>query len=76
MICNVHWQSDILSGRFMAAATVAKLHSLPEFRADVDIAQQEVLKTKEAAARSPRQLEAQSAVFGGTVRRWLSSAQV
>ncbi|QKX00510.1 phosphatase PAP2 family protein (plasmid) [Agrobacterium sp. CGMCC 11546] len=51
MICNVHWQSDILAGRFMAAATVAKLHSVSEFREDVNIARQEVLKAKEGAAK-------------------------
>src|SRR2546427_11066536 len=26
LVCNVHWQSDILEGRFMGAAAVARLH--------------------------------------------------
>ena len=27
MICNVHWQTDVIEGRFMGAATVARLHA-------------------------------------------------
>lgn len=47
IVCNVHWTSDIEEGRTMGAATVAKLHSSPEFRADIAAAQAEV-----AAARA------------------------
>lgn len=42
MICNVHWQSDVNEGRFMAAATVARLHADPVFRTDLDAAKKEV----------------------------------
>ena len=33
VICNVHWHSDVVEGRFMGAAAVARLHADPAFRA-------------------------------------------
>ncbi|WP_185814729.1 phosphatase PAP2 family protein [Xanthomonas sp. SS] len=47
LVCNVHWQSDVLAGRFMGAATVARLHADPAFRADLEDARKEI-----AAARA------------------------
>ena len=47
LVCNVHWQSDILQGRFMGASTVARLQADPVFQADLDAARQEL-----AAARA------------------------
>jgi acid phosphatase (class A) len=47
VICNVHWQSDVDAGRLMGAATVARLHADPAFRADLEAAKAEV-----AAARA------------------------
>lgn len=40
-ICNVHWHSDVVEGRFMGAATVARLHADPMFRKEVDAAKAE-----------------------------------
>ena len=42
LVCNAHWQSDILAGRTVAAATVARLHADPVFQADVAAARAEV----------------------------------
>lgn len=47
VICNAHWHSDVVEGRFMGAATVARLHADPTFRADLEAARAEV-----AAARA------------------------
>lgn len=47
LVCNVHWQSDILQGRFLGAGTFARLQSDPAFRADMDAATTEL-----AAARA------------------------
>lgn len=41
-VCNVHWYSDVIQGRFMGAATVARLHADPAFRADLEAAKAEV----------------------------------
>jgi acid phosphatase (class A) len=44
MVCNVHWQSDVNAGRFMGAATVARLHADPGFMADLAAAKAEAAK--------------------------------
>lgn len=41
-ICNVHWQSDVMMGRIMAAASVAQLHSSTEFNSAVKAAKKEL----------------------------------
>ena len=46
-VCNVHWYSDVVQGRVMAAGTVARLHAEPAFRADLEAAKAEL-----AAVRS------------------------
>lgn len=42
MVCNAHWQSDILEGRAVAAGTVARLHSNVTFQADMAAARAEI----------------------------------
>lgn len=41
-ICNVHWHSDVVAGRMMGAAAVAKLHANADFLIDLDAAKAEV----------------------------------
>lgn len=48
IICNVHWQSDVNEGRFMGAATVARLHADPVFLADLEAAKAEVTAVRTA----------------------------
>jgi acid phosphatase (class A) len=47
VVCNVHWESDVIEGRFIGAATVARLHAEPAFLADLNAAKSEL-----AAARA------------------------
>ena len=42
-ICNVHWYSDVAEGRFMGAATVARLHADPAFCAELEAAKAELV---------------------------------
>jgi acid phosphatase (class A) len=42
LVCNVHWESDVIEGRFMGSATVARLHDEPEFLADLEAAKSEL----------------------------------
>ena len=42
IVCNAHWQSDILEGRAVAAGAVAQLHSNAAFRADMEAAKREI----------------------------------
>lgn len=47
LVCNVHWASDVMEGRLIAAATVARLHSNPEFLADLQVAKGELAAVRE-----------------------------
>src|SRR5271166_6460810 len=42
LVCNVHWASDVIEGRFIGAATVARLHAEPQFLADLAAARGEL----------------------------------
>jgi acid phosphatase (class A) len=42
VICNVHWESDVLEGRFMGAAAVSRLHADPIFQADLKAGEAEL----------------------------------
>jgi acid phosphatase (class A) len=52
VVCNVHWLSDTEEGRVMAAATVARLHAEPAFRADLEAARAEIAAARQAG-RTP-----------------------
>lgn len=47
MVCNMHWQSDVLQSRVLAAAVMARLRSESAFRADMEAARKDI-----AAARA------------------------
>ena len=53
IICNVHWYSDVVEGRFIGAATVARLHADPGFQADLKAAKAEVASVR-ARGQIPR----------------------
>jgi len=42
LICNAHWQSDVLQGRAVASGAVAKLHADDDFLADMKAARAEI----------------------------------
>jgi acid phosphatase (class A) len=50
VICGVHWPSDIDAGRTIAAAVFAKLHSKPEFVAQMRAAKAEIAKARASSA--------------------------
>lgn len=54
LVCNVHWQSDILEGRVMGAAVVAQLHAVAEFRQDVAAAQRELSAVRARSVQAGR----------------------
>lgn len=63
LVCNVHWQSDILEGRFMGAAAVAKLHDNAGFKSDLLAARKEIAAARVAGAASSRDCAAEEAVL-------------
>lgn len=60
LVCNVHWQSDILEGRHMGAAAVARLHDNAAFRADLDAARSEVAAARAAGLKPAEDCDAQA----------------
>jgi acid phosphatase (class A) len=54
LVCNVHWRSDVAEGRTMASVTVARLHTSPQFRADVAAAALEVTAARSKGLRPKR----------------------
>ena len=53
-ICNVHWRSDVIEGRFMGAGTVARLHADPTFRADLEVAKAELAAVRAKSLKPTR----------------------
>jgi acid phosphatase (class A) len=62
VVCNVHWQSDVLEGQMVASAVVARMHAEPEFRTDVEAARTELAALRAQAPTHARdcKIEAQA----------------
>ena len=66
VVCNVHWQSDVLEGQMVASAVVARLHAEEAFRGDVDAARVEL-----AALRSqPQEANQSCSIEAQTLQSW------
>ena len=50
-ICRVHWASDVEAGRVVGAASVARLHADPVFRAQLALARGEIAAARAAGSR-------------------------
>jgi len=59
-ICNVHWHSDVVEGRFMGAAAVARLHADPAFRAEVEAAKAEYAEVRAKGLKPTRDCQAEA----------------
>ena len=66
IVCNHHWFSDVVWGRFMGAATVARLHADATFRADLEAAKAEVaaIRAKAVPATGDCKTEAAALALG------------
>jgi acid phosphatase (class A) len=60
LICNVHWQSDVTEGYLTGAATVARLHADPAFRADVQAATAELAAVRSNGRKPARDCKAEA----------------
>jgi acid phosphatase (class A) len=60
VICNVHWESDVIESRSLATAVVAELHVDPVFLADLDAAKSELaaVRAKKLAPQRDCRFEA------------------
>jgi acid phosphatase (class A) len=60
VVCNVHWHSDVVHGRFMGAAAVARLHADPAFLADLEAAKAEVAASRARGLKATRDCRAEA----------------
>jgi acid phosphatase (class A) len=59
-VCNVHWHSDVLEGRFMGAAAVARLHADPAFQAELKAAKAEYASVRTKGLEPTRDCQAEA----------------
>jgi acid phosphatase (class A) len=62
-VCNVHWQSDVIQGRLVGAALVARLHANAEFRADLERARNEIAAVRAKGLPPNRDCKAEALAF-------------
>lgn len=63
---NVHWQADVNEVRVMGAATVARLHADPAFRADLEAARKELTSVRGKGIGLERDCRAESDALAAT----------
>ncbi|KPJ77839.1 MAG: acid phosphatase [Deltaproteobacteria bacterium SG8_13] len=63
VICNVHWQSDVIEGRVVGAAAVARLHADPAFRAAIEASKAELAAVRAKGLKPLRDCEAENAAL-------------
>lgn len=63
VVCNVHWESDVIEGRLMGAATVARLHADPAFLADLAAAKAELAFVRAKGLKPTRDCDAEAAAM-------------
>jgi acid phosphatase (class A) len=63
VVCNVHWQNDVIAGRVMGAGVVARLHADPTFRADLEAAKVELAAVRAKGLKPQRDCTAETAAM-------------
>lgn len=59
-VCNVHWRSDVIAGRMVGAAAVARLHNNEEFLAAMAAAREDILAAREQMLAPNRDCSAEA----------------
>lgn len=67
LVCNVHWYSDVLAGRFMADAVMTRLHANDAFKADMAAAKAELAAARARHLKPTRDCVAESAALAKKV---------
>jgi len=62
-VCNVHWHSDVVEGRFIGAAAVARLHADPAFQFEIKAAKAEFATIRTKGLKPTRDCEIESSTF-------------
>lgn len=61
VVCNFHWQSDVMAARTAATATVARMRAEPEYNRDVALAREEVAAVRARGLPPKRDCAAEKA---------------
>lgn len=62
-ICNVHWHSDVVEGRFMGASAVSRMHADPDFRSALTAAKTEFSTVRAKGLKPMGDCEVEAAVL-------------
>ena len=65
-VCNAHWYTDVVAGRLVGAAAVARLHTDDEFLAAMDSASKEIERALAAGLKPKIDCEAEAEVLSAT----------
>jgi len=63
-VCSVHWYSDVVAGRLVGAAAVAKLHANPAFREALDAARSDLERMRLAGLAPPANCATEAKALG------------
>lgn len=63
LVCNVHWQSDVVEGIFIGSAAVARMHAEPQLAEDIAIARKEVAAARAKGLLPSRDCAAEAAAL-------------
>ena len=75
-VCNVHWHSDVVEGRFMGAATVAKLHADAAFQADLEAAKAEYKAVRTKGLKPTRNCQAEAEALANLTKSFNGEADI
>jgi acid phosphatase (class A) len=76
IVCNVHWQSDVLEGRFIGAAAVARLHADPAFRSDIEAARAELAAVRAKGLKPTRDCLDEAKALARSLQPFTGKAQI
>lgn len=65
-VCNVHWRSDVVAGRMVGAAAVARLHTNDAFLAAMAVAREEIARAREQGLSPGRDCAWEARALAGT----------
>jgi acid phosphatase (class A) len=65
-VCNAHWYSDVVAGRLVGAAAVAKLHANHEFLAAMAAARAEIDRARREGLSAGKDCAAEAAALSTT----------
>ena len=63
VVCNAHWESDVIEGRFVGAAAVARLHADAAFLADLEAGKAELASVRAKGLKPVRDCDAETSAI-------------